>query len=958
MDPPRLASSPGRTAQDSAFLGQWLMLAAALLTLGGSLAWNLYRERLDLAASERERLATQAKVIDDNLSYQLIATNLALDSIRADLPGLRAQDRYRTLLNRRLQQLGEAMPAVLTLLILDADGRAIASSREQLVGRKLPQRDYARAARASANPNTLLLTPPFRDALGVYTINLVKPIKDDAGRYAGVIVAALDPQFLNTLLDSFSYAPDMRSALAHGDGRLFLMRPPRPGNEGIDLAVPGSFFSRHRDSGLTATLLTGIGYATGEERMVAQRSIKPAKLAMDKPLLLSVSRTIAGIFAHWRVQVYADTAFFTLLAMVSAFGLLAYQRRQAHIAHAVSLHQAEQERSAERYQRLIQASFDGFWATDFDGRFLDVNPAICRMLGYSREQLLAMAVQDLEAKASAAETAARLAQLMETGQARFDSQLRRQDGKTLEVEVSAQYVAQFGELFFAFIHDVTEQKRAQAGLRAALAFSHNLLASMQDGLSVLDASGVHIEVNPALCQMTGFSREELLGRGPPHPYWPPEEQQQIEVALDRTLRGATEDLESNFMRRSGERFPVIVSQSTVKDGQGQTLGLLTTVKDISERKRSEQQLAAAKAAAESADQAKSRFLASASHDLRQPLAALSLYVNILKKRPATDGGKLVTSIQNCVDNLSELLTDLLDVSKLDAGVVKPRVEAFAIAQLFNTLASIHAAEAEAKGLRLRLRTCRFIARTDPRLLQRLLGNLVANAIRYTDAGGLLIACRRHDGRHWAEVWDSGVGIAAHQTNIIFEEFRQLADEARGSGLGLAIVAKIAALLGLELRVHSRPGRGSMFAIELPPGQPASEQAPADALAPDIAWRSLRIALVEDNAMVIEALILALEGAGHEVIEATSGPSLFERLGEDVPDILIADYRLAGIETGFDVIEAARNRYGRRLPAILITGDTDPILVRTMADRGIAVYYKPLQFEALLAFIREATERRI
>ena len=380
--------------------------------------------------------------------------------------------------------------------------------------------------------------------------------------------------------------------------------------------------------------------------------------------------------------------------------------------------------------------------------------------------------------------------------------------------------------------------------------------------------------------------------------------------------------------------------------------------EIAERKRAEAAALAAKAEAERANQAKSRFLAAASHDLRQPLAALSLYVGLLKNRVSADGGKVVANVEDCVASLSELLSSLLDVSKLDAGVVTPRPVDFAVDEVLTSLIALHASEAQMKGLQLHARPSGVVVRTDKQLFMRIVGNFVANAVSYTERGSVLIACRRHQGKHWVEVWDTGVGIAEDEIGVVFEEFRQLGDDARnrGSGLGLAIAAKTAVLLGLRIRLRSRLGRGSMFAIELPAAAATSaEQAPPGETT--LATRTLRIGLAEDNAMVQGALILALRGAGHQVVAAADGSALLAALAGRSPDLLICDFRLAAGESGFDVIAAARAEFGAELPAILITGDTDPGLVRSMADRGIAVHFKPMQIEALLATVASASERR-
>ena len=380
--------------------------------------------------------------------------------------------------------------------------------------------------------------------------------------------------------------------------------------------------------------------------------------------------------------------------------------------------------------------------------------------------------------------------------------------------------------------------------------------------------------------------------------------------------------------------------------------------DMTERNKAEADLLLAKAEAEKANKAKSRFLAAASHDLRQPLLALSLYVSLIKGSTTPVSAEVKGKLQNCVTNLSEMLNDLLDVSKLDAGVVNPEPTDIDVDGLLASIAIIHSAEAELKHLDLHVHySGGAVVRSDHRLMQRILNNLVTNAIRFSYQGGVLIAFRRHLGKRWVEIWDTGIGFPEDQAGIIFEEFRQLDDDSRsrGSGLGLSIVAKTAALLELEIRVHSRPGRGSMFAVELPPGGMVA--APLLAT-PQPVTRPLRIALVDDNSMALEAMALALESSHHEVISAKTSRDLIDKLEQQAPDLVISDYRLPAGETGFDVIAEVRNLFANDLPAILITGDTDPAVVRSMADQGIALLYKPLDMETLQLAITDIVARRV
>ena len=302
-------------------------------------------------------------------------------------------------------------------------------------------------------------------------------------------------------------------------------------------------------------------------------------------------------------------------------------------------------------------------------------------------------------------------------------------------------------------------------------------------------------------------------------------------------------------------------------------------------------------------------------------------------------------------SLSELLDNLLNVSKLDAGVVVATKTTFMVSDVLSPLVNIHAAEAAQKGISLHVRCSKLITHTDQTILQRILGNLIANAIRYTDKGGILIGCRRHNGKQWIEVWDSGVGFPSNMAEHIFEEFTQLGDNSRsvGSGLGLAIVSKSAKLLGLALRVHSRLGRGSMFAIEIPQGDASLIETPSE---PKALVNKYLIALIDDNPMVLEATAFALTAVGHQVIVGKSKLDLLKNIGYQKPDIFISDYRLADNKTGLDLILKARQVFGEDLPAILITGDTDPKLIKLFAKHKIKVCYKPLKIDVLNNLISE------
>lgn len=500
--------------------------------------------------------------------------------------------------------------------------------------------------------------------------------------------------------------------------------------------------------------------------------------------------------------------------------------------------------------------------------------------------------------------------------------------------------------------NITQRKQAEA----ALSLTRFSIEAASEAMFWLDPDSHVVDVNAAACRLLGYTREELL---------------QLSVTEMATeTKGAAQRWQQHFteLRQAGSKKletaqrakdHTLISLEVIAnyvqfDGKEYCCAL---VRDITERKRNAEALLAAKGEAENANRAKSRFLAAASHDLRQPLSALSLYLGVLQGRIGPEYNDLMARIQACCDSLAQLLSDLLDVSKLDAGVIAPKLSDFAVSDFLSGLVAVHSAEAGLKGLRLRWHPCgSVVARTDRNLLARIVNNLIANAIRYTSKGGVLIACRRREGKQWIEVWDTGMGIPEDKSEAIFEEFTQLGDDARnrGSGLGLAIVSKMATVLRLKIRMRSQLGRGSVFAVELPLGRSLLSTEPQ---AQQPQTRQLRIGVVEDHPDVRQSLVLALENMGHEVVAAANGHALLKHLGKHAPDIVISDYRLGAGETGFQAIEAARSAFGAQLPAIIITGDTDPTLIRSMTNRGIVLHFKPLHLDTLRAFVTQATERR-
>jgi signal transduction histidine kinase len=368
---------------------------------------------------------------------------------------------------------------------------------------------------------------------------------------------------------------------------------------------------------------------------------------------------------------------------------------------------------------------------------------------------------------------------------------------------------------------------------------------------------------------------------------------------------------------------------------------------------------AARAQAESANRSKTQFFAAANHDLRQPLHALGLMAAALSERSRDPGASgLVAGINASVEALEGLFNALLDMSKLDAGAVKPELAAFPVARVLDRLRLELAPEAAEKGLRLRVTRSRAWVRSDPVLLERILRNLMVNAIRYTERGGVLAGARRRGAALSLEVWDSGAGIPESERARIFEEFYQLAHPGRSSrkglGLGLAIVARLCGLLGYCVRVDSRPGRGSVFRLEVPAAASAP-QPPRAASAPPRRVDALGgrlVVVIDDEPAIVDGMRSLLATWGADALGSSDGADLLpqlEALGR-LPDLLIADYRLAGGRLGTEVIDELRAALDPEIPAIVVTGSSAPELVESIRGRGDDLLLKPVLPADLRAMI--------
>lgn len=491
----------------------------------------------------------------------------------------------------------------------------------------------------------------------------------------------------------------------------------------------------------------------------------------------------------------------------------------------------------------------------------------------------------------------------------------------------------------------------------------SVLESAPDTIVIVDAAGRILFASRRITALCGYLPEELVGQGIecllPERYRETHLGHRRNYARNAHPRPMGVDLDLYALRKDGTELPVEISLSPIRDGE--RLLVAAALRDVTERKRIQTELRQAREMADRANLAKSRFLATASHDLRQPLQTLSL-LNGTLRRVVRDpvAGEAVTQQGQAIDAMSRLTNALLDISKLESGAIRPDPADFAVAALFEEMRSEFASIAANKGLELRIETGAPSAHSDPSLVGQILRNLVSNAIKYTHRGRVVLRSVAAPTGVRLEVADTGIGIPADHLPYIYDEFYQVGvasnTSREGYGLGLSIVHRLVRLLGLKLEVNSEVGRGSTFTLEMPAGARAARGGAAATSAadrPEARAGSARILLVDDDVGVRNATAMLLGVEGFEVLCAASLAEVNQTLQENPGiDLVIADYHLQKGETGIEVIAAARAVAGEHLGAVLVSGDTSSTLRDVQATDRLRIASKPIQADELLSIMAE------
>ncbi len=473
-------------------------------------------------------------------------------------------------------------------------------------------------------------------------------------------------------------------------------------------------------------------------------------------------------------------------------------------------------------------------------------------------------------------------------------------------------------------------------------------------------------VSPNVEALLGYDADEFIQAFTPSasPVHPEDRRRVVENWVSTTDHDY--DIQEYRIRHKNGAYRLFCDIAQLfRDSTGRPLRVTGYLQDITENKRAEDALRAAKEEAERANAGKSRFLAAASHDLRQPLQVIRLLHSLLSKELVEEKqAELSQDMSRAIGVMDDLLDGVLDISKLEAGIVTPELENFHIDGLISGIYCTFRSQARERRLELRIVPSSAVIQSDPVLLERIIRNLISNAIHRSQASKVLLGVRRLRNMVRIEVADNGTGIPDDQIEAIFEEYYQIDNPARqrdrGLGLGLSIVKRLGQLLGHSVGVRSAPNKGSTFWIEIPLARTQGDTAIAPPAkqwpAPDLGGHT--VLLVEDDALVLAATRRLLKTWGAEVETAVDAEAAFSTATREPepPDVIIADYSLGAGANGRQLIERLRGHFGLRIPAVHVTGDTSPATIREMsvlADTAIA--HKPVDPAELGGLIQDVLQ---
>lgn len=610
-------------------------------------------------------------------------------------------------------------------------------------------------------------------------------------------------------------------------------------------------------------------------------------------------------------------------------------------------------------RELLNTVPDALVVTDAAGVIVLVNQPAEKLFGYPQDDLMNMTIEDLMPERYRAAHVRHRQRFMAHPRTRAVGEklgvtlmCLRKDGREFQAEISlGPFESQQDVYITSAIRDITTRELENQKLR-------QLLDSSPDAMVVVDMTGEMVLVNEQTIAMFGYTRDELNGNSvdmllPDHAR-PAHSAHREAFFSAPSLRSMGQGKQTLFGRKkSGEVFQIEVSLSPVKTSNG--LLISSAIRDITAHVEIERELEAAKENAERASTSKSRFLAATSHDLRQPLHSLGLYLSALSITSDEEKQQEIQSkMRQTLGNMADILSTLLDLSRFESGVVVADRREFYLHEIIDPIVADNIQQASEKGLLLRRTGPDCVIHSDPSLLARIVENFVTNAVRYTEHGEISISCKIDDNIARISVSDTGIGIPEESLGNIFQEHYQLKNDLvhqrQGLGLGLFIVDHLAGILEHPIQVISALGEGSTFAIEVPLGtsEPA-RQSNADINDPhDKDISNPIILFVDDDPAVIDAATMLLESTGATVHSALNGDDAITHVQAGIcPDLIISDYRLPKY-SGIEVVRRIRQATVKDLPAVIMTGDTSTHEIEAANLDNCKILHKPIEGDILIS----------